>query len=492
MIDSFLHPSLSPATQAALRTSYGVLLLLTLAWTLPQARRFFVSDRWGGYARSDRVVDAVQNPYLLPLVQLVWFAAAALLALGRHVVAAALVNLVLCRYFFISMRWKGVLRGMGAPGFMSYWLAACVFFLEYGLRCDPSGGVRQAALLAFRVDFAVIMLCAGTYKSLAGYPKNDGMELGMINPWWGYWGGLYRRIPPRHWLFRLLNHLAYGTEVVAALLMLLPPTAFWGGLLIFLSFGWIATHIRLAFLCEMVMVCALLYVPPGHPVDRALAGVFASPVAVAAAPGWLSAALRAFLLAYVALLPLAKAGQYYNFLARKSLPPLLQRALDRYTNLFGIIIWRVFSVDVTNFFADIEVEDGGGVRRIYARPGRLDWNSRLRYLHVGEFICLASLFTTLKYYPADDALFRERLVRYTRTVPCPPGSVVVFRYVSVRKDSGRFAYVPVAEYRVDPAAGTVAETILDGSVSVRAAAPVSPVHAGATPGSYAPAARPSR
>jgi hypothetical protein len=495
MIESFLHPTLSLGTQAALRTSYGVLLVLTLGLTLPQARRFFVSDRWGGYARSDGRVDLVQNPYLLGLVQLVWFTCAVLLVLGRHVVAAALVNLVLCRYFFVGMRWKGVLRGMGAPGFMTYWLSACVFFLEYGLRFDPTGRVREAALLAFRVDFAVIMLCAGTYKSLAGYPKNDGMELGMINPWWGYWGELYRRIPPRHWLFRTLNHLAYGTEIVAAVLMLIPPTAFWGGLLIFLSFAWIAANIRLGFLCEMVMACALLYVPPGHVADRALTSVFGTdtPTATSAGPVWLNAALRALLLTYAVLLPLAKIGQYYNFLARKKLPAFAQAVLDRYTNLFGIIIWRVFSVDVTNFFAEIFVEETAtGVRTTYSRPGCVDWNSRFRYLHVGEFICLASLFTTLKYYPSNSELFRERLVRYCRTIPCPAGSAVVFRYVSVRKDSGRFEYVPVAEYRVDPAAGTLQETILDASVSVRAAAPVSPVHEGAAPGSYAPASGPAR
>ena len=496
MIESFLHPALSLGTQAALRTAYGVLLLLTLGLTLPQARRFFVSDRWGGYARSDPRVDLVQNPYLLGVVQLAWFTCALLLVLGRYVVAAALVNLVLCRYFFIGMRWKGVLRGMGAPGFMTYWLAACVFFLEYGLRYDPTGGVREAALLAFRVDFAVIMLCAGTYKSLAGYPKNDGMELGMVNPWWGYWGERYRRIPPGHWVFRTLNHLAYGTEIVAAVLMLIPVTAFWGGLLIFLSFAWIATHIRLGFLCEMVMACALIYVPPGHLADRALSSLFAagaSTVAVPAAPAMLNTALRALLLTYAALLPLAKAGQYYNFLARKRLPSLLQKVLDRYTNLFGIIIWRVFSVDVTNFFAEIHLEDGlTGTRTTYARPGCLDWASRFRYLHVGEFICLASLFTTLKYYPSNDALFRERLVRYCRTIPCPEGSSVVFRYVSVRKDSGRFEYAPVAEYRVDPAKGTLEETILDPSVSVRTAAPVSPVHEGVRPGSYAPASGSAR
>jgi hypothetical protein len=39
---------------------------------------------------------------------------------------------------------------------------------------------------------------------------------------------------------------------------------------------------------------------------------------------------------------------------------------------------------------------------------------------------------------------------------------------------------------VDVEGGTVSEVVLDGSVSVRRASPFSPVHEGASPGSYAP------
>src|SRR5712692_992178 len=124
-MDAFLHQSLSPAAQSLFRCAYGTLLLLTLGQALPQARRFFVSERWGGYAQSDRRVDLLQNPYALPLVMGLWMAAALLLIAGRFTVAASLANLLLCRYFFIAMRWKGALRGMGAPGFMTYWMAAC-------------------------------------------------------------------------------------------------------------------------------------------------------------------------------------------------------------------------------------------------------------------------------------------------------------------------------------------------------------------------------
>jgi hypothetical protein len=333
------------------------------------------------------------------------------------------------------------------------------------------------------------MLCAGTYKSLAGYPKNDGMELGMVNPWWGYWGGFYSRLRPAHWIFRALNHLAYLTEIVAGLLMLVPATQVAGALLIFGSFAFIALHIRLGFLCEMVMLCSFLFIPAGHAADRLLASIaVAAPATATSAPVWLNAALAALLYAYIVVLPLAKIGQYYNFLSRRVLPRPIQTALEHYTNFFGIIIWRVFSVDHTNFWARIWFHDRTtGARLETARFGALEARRRIRYTHVGEFICLVSLFTTLKYYPSNSALFTERVLRYCRTLGCPAGSDVIFEYMSVRKDRGRFESVPVAEYTVDVAAGTVAERVLDPSISVRAASPVSPVHAGVRPGSYAPA-----
>ncbi len=87
------------------------------------------------------------------------------------------------------------------------------------------------------------------------------------------------------------------------------------------------------------------------------------------------------------------------------------------------------------------------------------------------------------------ALFRDRLLRYARTVPCPAGDVLVFEYVSLRKAERCFESFTVAEYVVDPWAGAVEERIVDGSVSVRAAHAVSPVHEGLRPGTYLPLER---
>jgi uncharacterized membrane protein YphA (DoxX/SURF4 family) len=204
---------------------------------------------------------------------------------GYYTVWFSLINLLLCRYFFIQMRWQSILRGLGAPGFMTYWLGACVFFLEYGLHADPSSIVRDLALFAFRIDFAMIMLSAGLYKLVCGYPKNEGMEYGMVNPWWGYWWRYYKNLPSGHIVFRFLNHMAYGTEIVAGALMLIPTTQALGAWLIILSFIFIATQIRLGFLCEMVIVASLIFMKPGSLVDEvAAASIPASSVVTKAPP----------------------------------------------------------------------------------------------------------------------------------------------------------------------------------------------------------------
>ncbi len=480
-------PDLSASAQIFIRTAYGLLLLGTLLIALPHGRRFFATERWGGYAVSTPQTDRLQNPTVYPILMAAWATCGILLILGVWSIGAALGSLLLCRYFFIQMRWKGVLRGMGAPGFLTYWLGGAVFLLEVTAHYAPAA--RPLTLLVLQADFALIILSAGIYKLSAGYPRNEGMEFGLVNPQWGYWWRWWRLLPPSHWLFRMLNHLAWSTEIAAAFCMLLPATRVWGGLLLIVSFAFIATQIRLGFLCEMVMVCAVLYFPASSVPDAwirlVVPGAGDPPLLTSTGLPVVTLLLTAVLGVYMLFLPFAHGGLYYNFYARRRLPGLWQRALDIYTNFFGMILWRVFSVDLINFFIRIWREGREGGRTLVSDYG---WRDGLRYCHVGESIAVTCLFTTLKYYPSNSPLFLERLVRYARTVPCPADSVLVFEYVSIRKMNDQFAFVPVAEYRVQSGTGLVTERILDPEISVRAAHPVSPVHEGARPGSYAPLA----
>ena len=44
----------------------------------------------------------------------------------------------------------------------------------------------------------------------------------------------------------------------------------------------------------------------------------------------------------------------------------LQRLLERYTNAFGMILWRVFSVDLVNFFIRVYRESRDGAKTFSA------------------------------------------------------------------------------------------------------------------------------
>ncbi len=470
MIASTLYPSMPDGMQAFVRSAYGALLLLTLIAALPHARRYFQSERWGGYAQSSLWVDGLQNPYAGPIVFAIWIASAVCLLFGVFVVPAAAVNVALCHYAFVGMRWRGVLRGMGAPGFITFWLGAAVFLLEITARYAPD--LRALALLTLQIDFACIMISAGVYKLLSGYRTGAGMELGMVNPEWGYWPSFWKRWPPAHPLFRVFNEMAWGTEVIAGVLMLLPPTRPIGALAILLSFVFIATQIRLGFLCEMVIVCCLLFVPAGAAVQ-----------AIPPAPN--HAVVAALFWAYLLLLPVVRVGMLYNQLAHNRLPAPLQWALDRYANLTGLIIWRVFTADIVNFFVRVWHQPTAGDRRLLSDYEGFTWTAR--YRQVAECIAITSVFTTLRYYPSRRDMFTERLLRYARTVPRTADARLVFEWVAVDTRSGRFEFVPVAEFTVDPDRRVVEERRLSDVVAIDAPAPQSPVHEGARPGSYAPA-----
>lgn len=486
MSELLSYPVLSEGTQAFIRAAYGVLMALTLIAALPHARRYFMSERWGGYAQSGPVATALQNPVVLPLILAAWLAAAAALVWNVAVVPAAFTNLACCYYFFNRLRWTSVSRGMGAPGFMALWLGAVVFLLEVTVRHAPD--LQPLVVLTAQIDFAAIMLSAGLYKAAAGYRHRQGMELGMVNPEWGYWPSFWKQWPPTHPIFRFFNESAWLTEMGCGLLMLIPATRWLGAAGIFASFVFIATQIRLGFLCEMVMVCCLLFVTSGSATDAWIASAnsalgIAPAVTAAPLPEMLRSAIWMGCWAYLVLLPVVRIALFYNQLKHRAWPGPVQRMLDAYANTFGIILWRVFTADVVNFFVRVWEVPASGARQLRSDFRRSGWS---RFAQVAESIALTSVFTTLRYYPSDRGRFNQRLLRYARTIPHAPSSELVFEWVDVVDRGDRFDYDPAMEFAVRLHDESITETALrDGPAPWRPAV-VSPLHEGARPGSYAP------
>lgn len=495
-----MFDTLSFQTQRIFQAGYGVLLLGTLLMLAPNWRIFFLGERWGGYAGSGKFENYFQRPASMVVLLGLWILSASVLALGGVaptlgqrldplVLPAALVCFCLSYQFFIRQRWSSLLRGLGAPGFMCWWCAAAVLILDYCARFATH--LSGLALLTIQVDFAIIMLSAGVYKVTAGYPRNHGLELGMVNPMWGYWSA-YRKIRPTHLWIQFLNHGAWISEILGAVLMLIPATRMLGAVIIAGAFLFIATHIRLGLLTQMVVVSCLIFLKSGSSVETWI--FYAVPFTLVPYPmsvgpaglvTGLNLVLQICLWTYLFLRPLAWLGLCYNFYGARKFPQILQAALERYTNAFGIILWRVFTSDVTCFCIEIYARSEGKKERHLSTYSRfLDF----RFGQVGESIAVTTIFTALKYFSDGGELFRQRLVRYTRTLDLNPGEMALYKYIMISKDADRFRFNCIREYLVDPTTGTIKETVLDPTVSVEQSTNLHAQSKSAKPGSYAPGA----
>lgn len=396
---------------------------------------------------------------------------------------------VIFRYYFIESRWSSIRRGGGAPGFMSHWTILFLLLVQGAAFLDASGVLAQQTLTMMKVDFAWIMICAGVYKACVGYLHHDGMEYGRANPFWGYHWKAYKNSDPASLHVVVLNWLGSLVEIVAGVLMLTPSLLAQqaAALSITLGFVYVAAFIRLGRLAFLMMLLPSIFFlqPATVPVHLEVPG----PVLMGL--GWLT-------MAYMALLPLVKAVQYYNLFAKREVPQPLQGWVTAYANWVPIIIWRVFTADVTNFFIRVYHQGPEGEEslvhedRTYSYHPHCWWPLRwkLRFLHVTESIALTSVFTTLKYFPSRPDLFEEKLLRYSQSLPSTWGKPLRrlrFEYVSIVKTPTCFEYHPVGNFLVDLENQRVERQPIVGDFDYAAPSRYSPCAETQEPGSYASA-----
>ena len=482
---------LSLETQALIRTAEGLLFFILLCLIIPFSRPYFTSAKYGGCIDSSKLRDVLFSPWGYRIQMSVWFVTAAMLACGIQTLLFSAINLLFCYVHFVRLRWKSIYRGMGAPGFISFWLALLIFLLEYSLYYgDREGKLRDLVVLAFRFDFAIMMIDSGINKIGHGYAQNRGMNFGMANPAWGYWYKLFQKLPHDHWLFRFMNCSAIFFQIFGGVCMLIPPAHWIGAATIAGSFLLVKVLIRLGVLCEQLILITALFAHPNGWLDQLLHHVFPaiSPDVIGSLGPLhaVNAVLSTALWTYIFILPVAKLAMYYNFYFKKTLPDLLQKSLETFTSTFGVILWRVFTIDLINFYITVSFENRtNGKRTPYTRFG--PWSPVLsnRFLWVGESIMSLIVFNTERYFPQPD-IFRKRLIQYARTMPYPAGHRVIFDYVILEPHPEGFRYRTAREFRVDPKAQTFEMRIVDAEAMRIKERFTSPVRASVRPGSYAP------
>ncbi len=477
---------------------YSLLVLFTLdlVFFLPMASTFF--DDQG--PRNNRLQARVICLFLI------WALSLTLAASSEN--APRLLGLIglffLFRFFFISRRWKTVRRGFGAPGFMSHWAIRFLLFFEIARCFDPSQRLLRTLIEVYQIDFAVIMICAGTYKALSGYLNNDGMEYGRVNPSWGYHWRFFGKKSPHGFYPYLMNCVAAIVELVAGVFMLIPnsTTRLLGAIAISLSFYYVANFIRLGRLAILMVVLPLLYWPTVHNNLLEVRAVSWAPLPFEMPlelPSTVVSGLVLLCWMYVGILPLVKFNQYYNMLSGRVLPRWLHVPLTAFANFVPIIIWRVFTADLVNFYVRIVVEGkripNGELalvdENLYSARGCRRFLFKLRYLHVTESIALTSLFTTLKYFKSNRKMFDDKMCVYSnvflRTIdPLIEKDVerIRYEYISIQKAKESFLYQHVGNFYFDRATQLIREEKVDSDFDFSARTEHSPIRETTGRGSY--------
>jgi hypothetical protein len=475
---------MSPANCVLARQLAGALFFIDLLLYLPYANVCLGAGYWGS---SHRGVMRFAVP--------VWAAASLALILGVYPLVAALALWLLFRHYYIANRWKNPFRGGGAPGFMSHWVAMYLVFFELAGVLDGSGELVSSVRRMANVDLGVILLCSGTYKALSGYLRGEGMEYGLANPFWGYLFRWFKARPPGHLGFRIQDIWAPTAQIMTGVSLLvgllLPPVRVFGAVLCILSFAYLLPTVRLGRLAALMMIPPLWFLPElGFAFPEPLARGFAS----VATPEAVLTVLTAATIVYIAILPVVKVMQYLNLFAKIELPRPLQRALTWYANKVPIIMWRVFTPDVTNFFVRIYRIERDGTRTplvhedtTYSYRDLRNWRRSMRFLHVTESIALTTVFTTLKYFRSQRELFESRLRAYAATLG-EPGARLEFEYVAILKGERAFEFLPVTRFTLDLATDELVETRLVADFDYAAPAKHSHIKETAGYGTYAPRA----
>ncbi len=453
-----------------------------MALLVPFANRYFRSENFKGYQDSYRIKKLDKGIWL-------WFKLAtwALTVLCINFDRFRLVSLILLvvanHNHFVRQRWRSLARGFGAPGFMLYWCSCALFLLEVTSHVDPNAGVALRFVIVF--DFGTIMISAGFYKIMTGYRKGTGIEYGMVNPQWCYFAERLRRMPIkiRVAVFKLLNEFSWLLEIFGGMLLVFRGSRWLGALFIALIFVSLLPLIRLGFLCLTVLLCVLIISQLSEgPFSfwRALIQAFGDNGSGAA-----SKSLIIGVVAYLVLMLFARVVQLINVLFHKKVQFRLQGCADLVANFFGIILWRVFTADVTAFWVRVEIVDHVDKPDASQAPRVIISNwGKGRFFLVSEAITLTSIFTLPRYFPHNRELFENRLRRYAKSLSISMDKSVRFVYVELNKQGSEFKDLETASFLVELRSGFITSDIQDGSIIAKPFKN-SPVRAGVKLGSYA-------
>ena len=295
----------------------------------------------------------------------------------------------LSRYFFVYQRYRGMGRGFGAPGFMSYWTLLYVFLFELGIQHSFN---QKSIHIVMALDFGLVMLSAALYKSLNGYFSEKGIEYGLVNPMWSRFPRTWVRISKKDTFIFSANVVSVLSEfVIAILLFTLKESAIkLGGSLLIFMFCLLLIFVKLGTLpLTMVAIGALLLQD------------FDQPLVI----NEFQAVYDGILVTYMVLLFLSFIWVW--FFEFKIMPSDKIRDLFKLSyELTGFIIWSVFTYKRTEKYLTGVTKDD--LNKIHSSVDYVPFSK----FDVHKAIALATLATFRETFPTEEKEWQDRVLAF--------------------------------------------------------------------------------
>lgn len=390
---------------------------------IPGGYRFFIPNKHGGYLSN---ALSFHIPGRFTTVALFWIFLNITNLQAQNLplkIILFLLNTLIANYFFIFLRHSNIGRGMGAPGYFTYFsnfIGLCVSFGAFTNMLQLQSIIKQAILILLGGIFVI----SGLYKLNSGFTLKDsyGLNVGLCNEMWSRWPNLFMKIPPKSWIFKTAQFISSWGEIFGGLLLITGYFSKLGAVVLIAMFLGIGLLVRLGLLIPQLIFClSLPFVDFSSRSDKL---------------GYQFNAMTTLLIVGLYLFVMGEMLTYIIFLSQSKIVNFkISRVLYPiaifYSKYFGTILWRVFTPDITSLHINIFLVDSDMSKRKLT-----SWDDKkcFRYRYVGEAITVASIFTSLRYWPSNYEIFKTRILSYARTLNTIGCLYVIFEVSRVKID----------------------------------------------------------
>jgi hypothetical protein len=372
-------------------------------------------------------------------------------------------------FIFLSMRYLFVtdaqtrISTFGAVGHICYLVSAYIFFFEVAFIIDPSHHLVNFLHAILAIEIGIMMVSAGLHKYASGYTQNNGIEYALVNPSWGKFFFLFKKLKPSSWFFKVNNYAAFFLELLSGILFFFPPTQILGAYLLSLLFFYAFLTLRVNILPFLMMGLALLYIQPivfHFPIiNRTIPQISVDPYVITFIEG--------IFIVYIALNILITLFRLYQLITEMPTSRILIKPVRFFMLARPHFDWNVFTFRFTDYFINIEkvskasneiteiIYDGfsKNYREIFT-------NARLffRFIHHHESSFLIGVFSPMRIVRKEEMeaylnVFLKKMVMYAKTHLSDSelkDTTVVFKVMHIKKVDDAFVYELLTTFYVDP------------------------------------------